>query len=58
MDLRTLVTLFAVLCVIAILYWGSTQLPLPPVVRVVFAVLLALAGLIYTMHAFGLRAPL
>lgn len=49
--LSTLLTMFLILAVASLIWWGVSQLPLPPVAKTVFAVVLGviLAIVIYNM---------
>ena len=51
----TLLTLFILLAVAALLWWGMSQLPLPPVVKTVLTVVfgVVLLILIYNMFVGG-----
>src|SRR5450631_862614 len=49
----SLIGLFIVLCVFAVLYWGMQQLPLPPVVKTVIIVVMALVMLLFLYNMFA-----
>jgi protein-S-isoprenylcysteine O-methyltransferase Ste14 len=49
----TLISLFVILCVFALLYWGMTQLPLPPVIRTVVIVIMGLIALLFIWNMFA-----
>lgn len=51
--MHTIILLFFVLAVFALVYWGMTQLPLPPVVRTVVIVLMGLIALYYVWGLIG-----
>ena len=51
--MSTIILLFFVLAVFALVYWGMTQLPLPPVVRTVIIVLMGLIALYYVWGLIG-----
>lgn len=51
--ISSLIVLFIILCVFAVLYWGMTQLPLPPVVRTVVIVVMALVMLLFIYNMFA-----
>lgn len=44
--ITSLVWLFLVVCVFAIIWWGLNQLPLPPIVKTVVTVLMAVVGIV------------
>jgi heme A synthase len=50
--IHTLIGLFIILCVFALLYWGMTQLPLPPVIRTVIIVVMGLIALLAIWNMF------
>jgi hypothetical protein len=50
--ISSLIGLFIILCVFAVLYWGMTQLPLPPVVKTVIIVVMALVMLLFIYNMF------
>lgn len=45
--IHTLLILFCILAICAVIYWGISQLPLPPVVKTVAIVIMALFLLVY-----------
>ena len=51
--MHTIIVLFFLLAVFALVYWGMTQLPLPPVVRTVIIVLMGLIALYYVYGMFA-----
>lgn len=53
--MHTLIALFIIVAAFALLYWGMTQLTLPPPVKVVIIVFMGLIALafIYSMFASG-----
>jgi hypothetical protein len=51
--MNTIILLFFMLAVFALVYWGMTQLPLPPVVRTVVIVLMGLIALYYVWGLLG-----
>jgi hypothetical protein len=51
--IHTLIGLFIILCVFALLYWGMTQLPLPPVIRTVIIVIMGLIALLFIWNMFA-----
>lgn len=51
--IATLITLFIILAIASLLWWGLSQLPLPPVVKVVVQVLVGLILLIFIWHSFS-----
>lgn len=48
----TLLTLFIILAVAALLWWGMNQLPLPPVVKTVLTVIFGVVILILIYNMF------
>jgi hypothetical protein len=52
-----LIAAFLVLCMLAIFYWGGSQLPLPRPVFVAVMVLASLLGLAYVASLFGYHLP-
>lgn len=50
--ISSLIGLFIILCVFAVLYWGMQQLPLPPVVKTVIIVVMALVMLLFIYNMF------
>jgi hypothetical protein len=53
--MHTLIVLFIIVAAFALVYWGMTAMPLPPVVRTVIIVVMGLIALlfIYNMVAGG-----
>jgi Na+/glutamate symporter len=51
--MNTLITLFIVIAMFSLVYWGVTQLALPPTVRTVIIVLMGLAALLYVYNTIG-----
>ena len=51
--MHTIILLFFLLAVFALVYWGMTQLPLPPVVKTVVIVLMGLIALYYVWGMIG-----
>ncbi len=49
----TLIGFFIILCVFALLYWGMTQLPLPPVIKTVIIVIMGLIALFFIWNTFA-----
>jgi heme A synthase len=50
--ISTLLTLFIILAIGALLWWGVSQLPLPPVVKTVLTVVFGLVLLLAIYHVF------
>jgi hypothetical protein len=48
----TLVTLFIILAIAALLWWGMGQLPLPPVVKTVLTVVFGVVILVIIYNMF------
>lgn len=42
--------LFIIVAAFALVYWGMTSLPLPPVVRTVIIVVMGLVALVFIYH--------
>lgn len=58
----TLLTLFIILAIAALLWWGMSQLPLPPVVKTVLTVVFGVVLLIIIYNMFvggslGIKTP-
>ena len=51
--ISTLLTLFIILAIGALLWWGVSQLPLPPVVKTVLTVVFGLVLLLAIYHVFA-----
>jgi heme A synthase len=51
--IHTLIVLFIIIAVFALVYWGMTQLPLPPVVRTVVIVIMGLVALLFIYNMFA-----
>jgi hypothetical protein len=51
--MRALILLFILIAAFALVYWGMTALPLPPVVRTVIIVVMGLIALIFIYNAFA-----
>ena len=50
--MHTLILLFVLVAAFALVYWGMTALPLPPVVRVVIIVVMGLIALAFIYNTF------
>jgi len=51
--MHTLIMLFIILAAFALLYWGMSQLPLPPIIRTVIIVLMGLVALLFLYNTFA-----
>lgn len=51
--MNTLILLFIVVAAFALIYWGMTALPLPPVVRTVIIVVMGLIALVFIYNMFS-----
>jgi hypothetical protein len=51
--MHALILLFILIAAFALVYWGMTALPLPPVVRTVIIVVMGLIALIFIYNAFA-----
>jgi heme A synthase len=51
--MHALILLFILVAAFALIYWGMTALPLPPVVRTVIIVVMGLIALIFIYNAFA-----
>lgn len=50
--MHTLIVLFIIVAAFALVYWGMTSLPLPPVVRTVIIVVMGLIALAFIYQMF------
>ena len=50
--INTLILFFIVVAVFALVYWGMTQLPLPPTIRTVIIVIMGLLALLFIYQIF------
>jgi heme A synthase len=50
--IHSLIGIFIIIAVFALIYWGMTQLPLPPVVRTVIIVIMGLVALLFIYNMF------
>lgn len=51
--MNTLLLIFIILAAFALVYWGMTQLPLPPVVKTVLIVVMGLLALIFIYNSLA-----
>jgi hypothetical protein len=51
--MHTLIVLFIIVAAFALVYWGMTALPLPPVVRTVIIVVMGLIALVFIYNMFA-----
>jgi heme A synthase len=51
--MHAIILLFILVAAFALVYWGMTSLPLPPVVRTVIIVVMGLIALIFIYNAFA-----
>jgi hypothetical protein len=51
--ISTLVTIFVILVIASLLWYGLSALPLPPVVKIVAQVLVSIIMVLFLWHAFG-----
>jgi hypothetical protein len=51
--MHALIVLFILVAAFALVYWGMTSLPLPPVVRVVIIVVMGLIALAFIYNMFS-----
>ena len=51
--MNSLILLFIVVAAFALVYWGMTALPLPPVVRTVIIVVMGLIALVFIYNMFA-----
>jgi heme A synthase len=51
--IHSLIGIFIIVAVFALIYWGMTQLPLPPVVRTVIVVIMGLVALLFIYNMFA-----
>jgi hypothetical protein len=51
--MHALILLFILVAAFALVYWGMTALPLPPVVRTVIIVVMGLIALVFIYNAFA-----
>jgi heme A synthase len=51
--MHTLILLFIIVAAFALVYWGMTALPLPPVVRTVIIVVMGLIALVFIYNMFS-----
>jgi heme A synthase len=51
--MHALVLLFIIVAAFALVYWGMTSLPLPPVVRTVIIVVMGLIALVIIYNSFA-----
>jgi hypothetical protein len=49
--MNTLLMLFVIVAAFALVYWGMTALPLPPVVRTVIIVVMGLIALMFIYNS-------
>jgi intracellular septation protein A len=50
--MNSLILLFIIVAAFALVYWGMSQLPLPPVVRTVIIVVMGLIALVFIYNMF------
>ncbi len=50
--ITTIITLFILLAVFALVYWGVNALALPQPLKVVIIVIMGLVGLLFVYHLF------
>jgi hypothetical protein len=55
--IHTLIVVFIILAAFALLYWGMTQLTLPPTIKTVLIVILGLIALLFIYNMFAGGAP-
>ena len=48
--IHTLLVLFIVLCIVGVIWWGMQQIPLPPMVKTVITVILAVILLLWCLN--------
>jgi hypothetical protein len=51
--IHTLIVIFIILAAFALLYWGMTQLTLPPTIKTVLIVILGLIALLFIYNMFA-----
>jgi hypothetical protein len=51
--MNSLVLLFIIIAAFALVYWGMTQLPLPPTIRTVIIVVMGLIALLFIYNMFA-----
>jgi hypothetical protein len=49
----TLITIFIILAAFALVYWGMSQLTLPPTIKVVIVVIMGLIALAFIWNLFA-----
>lgn len=55
--MHALILLFVLVAAFALVYWGMTALPLPPVVRTVIIVVMGLIALVFIYNTFAGGSP-
>jgi hypothetical protein len=55
--IHTLIVVFIILAAFALLYWGMTQLTLPPTIKTVLIVILGLIALLFIYNMFAGGSP-
>jgi hypothetical protein len=55
--IHTLIVVFIILAAFALLYWGMTQLTLPPTIKTVLIVILGLIALLFIYNMFAGGGP-
>jgi len=51
--IHTLIVVFIILAAFALLYWGMTQLTLPPTIKTVLIVIMGLIALLFIYNIFA-----
>ena len=51
--IHTIIVLFIIVALFALVYWGMTQLPLPPTIRTVIIVLMGIVALLFLYQMIG-----
>lgn len=51
--IHTLIVVFIIIAAFALLYWGMTQLTLPPTIKTVLIVIMGLIALLFIYNMFA-----